>query len=338
MPAVTTEMPVEPPPRVSIGLPVYNGENYLNDAIAAILAQDFTDFELNIRDNASTDRTAAICRAHAARDRRVRYRRNDRNLGAGPNYDLCFHDARGEFFKWMAHDDLIAPDFLRRTVERLERDPDAVLCCIDVREIGPDGEPLREFASAFAEVEGADTATRFAAAIRTDHICTDFFGLFRREALLGTQLHGTYRGSDRALLAEVALRGRFVRVPAPLLCNREHDARYSRTVMRDRKRARQWLGASVVEGRRFHEWILYRRYFTLVRRYVSNPRTRWICYRHLLGWPLHNRNGWHLLKDMLWGSVPALIRPLGRIKRKLRPPRRRSARRSATTSSDPARL
>jgi len=337
MPAATTEMPVEPPPRVSIGLPVYNGENYVSEAIAAVLAQDFTDFELIIRDNASTDGTAAICRAYAARDRRVRYRRNDRNLGAGPNYDRCFHDARGEFFKWMAHDDLIAPDFLRRTVERLERNPDAVLCCIDVREIGPDGERIREFASAFADIEDADTATRFAAAIRTDHICADFFGLFRREALLGTQLHGTYRGSDRALLAEVALRGRFVRVPAPLLYNREHDSRYSRTVMRDRKRAWQWLGAAADGGRRFHDWIRYRRYFALVRRYVPDRRTRWICYRHLAAWPFHNGNGWHLLKDVLWGSAPALIRPLGRIKRKLRPPRRRSARRAAAGSSDHAR-
>lgn len=324
MPTVSREIPVEQPPRVSIGLPVYNGENYLREALTSIIKQDFFDFELIIRDNASTDKTATICRQFAAGEPRIRYHRNDRNVGAGPNYDRCFHDARGEFFKWMAHDDVIAPDFLRQTVEALERTPDAVLCCIDVCEIGPGGERIREFQSPFARIADADLVTRFAAAIRTDHICTDFFGLFRREALSGTQLHGTYRGSDRALLAEMALRGRFVHVAAPLLFNREHEARYSRSVMRDRHHARRWLSASPGGERRFHEWTLYRRYVALVRRYVREPRTRRVCYRHLLWWPFQNRNGWHLLKDMLWGTMPSLIRPLGRIKRKLRPPRRRS--------------
>ncbi len=88
-------------PRVSIGLPVFNGERYLARAIDSILAQDFRDLELVVCDNASTDRTAEICAAYARRDPRVRYHRNPRNLGAGPNYDRCFHLARGEYFKWI---------------------------------------------------------------------------------------------------------------------------------------------------------------------------------------------------------------------------------------------
>ncbi len=85
-------------PRVSIGLPVFNGERYLARAIDSVLGQDFRDFELIICDNASTDRTAEICAAYARRDARVRYVRNPRNLGAGPNYDRCFHLARGTYF------------------------------------------------------------------------------------------------------------------------------------------------------------------------------------------------------------------------------------------------
>jgi glycosyltransferase involved in cell wall biosynthesis len=321
-------------PRVSIGLPVFNGENYLEPAIRSILAQTFTDFELIIRDNASTDATATICRAFAAGDPRVHYARNAENLGAAPNYDLCFHAARGTYFKWMAHDDEMEPDFLDKAVKRLDEEPAAVLCCVDVREIGPRGEHLDAFASAFAEVENAGALARFAKAIRMTHTCTDFFGLFRREALVGSQLHGAYRGSDRALLAEMALRGRFVRVAEPLLRNREHAARYSRAAWKDRNEARRWLVASGEGPARFHMWILYRRYFALVDRYVAEPWLRWRCRALLVGWLFREGNAGRLLMDLLWGTSPALVVGGQRIKRALLPrPDRRApaAEKSAST-------
>ena len=125
-------------PRVSVGLPVFNGERYLARAIESVLRQDFADFELVVSDNASTDRTGEICEEYARRDARVRYVRNPRNLGAGPNYDRCFRLARGEYFKWAAHDDRLAPDYLSQTGAALDAAPDAVLCTTATAEIGPD--------------------------------------------------------------------------------------------------------------------------------------------------------------------------------------------------------
>src|SRR5436190_12174806 len=93
-------------PIVSIGLPVFNGERYLRQALDSLLGQDFQDFELIISDNASTDRTAEICRAYVAKDRRIRYYRNESNIGSAPNYRRVFELARGEFFKWCSHDDV----------------------------------------------------------------------------------------------------------------------------------------------------------------------------------------------------------------------------------------
>ena len=116
-----------PVPRVSIGLPVFNGERYLVSTIDSILAQRFTDFELIVSDNASTDRTGEICRDYAHRDPRVRYFRNERNLGVGPNYDGCFHRARGTYFKWASNDDLLAPTYLLKAVASLVSSPDAEL-------------------------------------------------------------------------------------------------------------------------------------------------------------------------------------------------------------------
>ena len=114
-------------PRVTIGLPVYNGQNYLVETLESLLAQTYTDFELVISDNASTDRTEAICRQYAAGDARIRYYRNDENIGASANYNRAFELGRGEYFKWAAHDDLLAPTYLERCVEVLDANPDVVL-------------------------------------------------------------------------------------------------------------------------------------------------------------------------------------------------------------------
>ena len=96
-------------PLVSIGLPVYNGDRYLAEALDSILAQSFADFELIISDNASTDGTQDICETYARRDERIVYSRLPENLGAAPNYNRLVEMARGELFKWAAHDDRIKP-------------------------------------------------------------------------------------------------------------------------------------------------------------------------------------------------------------------------------------
>ena len=114
-------------PRVCIGLPVYNGERFLAGAIASILAQTYTDFELIICDNASTDRTGEICRGFARKDARVRYHRQPRNLGATANFNHCFELASGAYFKWAADGDVLEPRFLEACVEALDDDPGAVL-------------------------------------------------------------------------------------------------------------------------------------------------------------------------------------------------------------------
>ena len=128
-----------PVPRVSIGVPVYNGELYLERALDSILAQSFDDFEVIIADNASDDRTEQICRDYACRDARVRYVRNETNLGASANFNRTFALARGPYFKWAAHDDVLGTDFLLRCVEVLDSNPDVVLCHTKTQQIDEDG-------------------------------------------------------------------------------------------------------------------------------------------------------------------------------------------------------
>jgi len=114
-------------PRVSIGVPVYNGESYLACALDSMLGQTYGDFELIISDNASTDRTPEICRQYAARDPRVRYLREEQNRGLAWNFNRVVEVSRGDYFKWAAYDDVCAPSFLARTVEVLDNDPHVIL-------------------------------------------------------------------------------------------------------------------------------------------------------------------------------------------------------------------
>ena len=125
--------------------------------------------------------------------------------------------------------------------------------------------------------------------IRTRHECEDFFGLFRREALLGSSLHGTHSGSDRVLLAEMALRGPWTGVPEPLSLHRDHGGRYTRAVLLpgDRSRPALWLDTAVPTaraGRMFH-LVVHRHYLRVVRKNTRPGRTRAARYAELLrGW------------------------------------------------------
>src|SRR3712207_2828980 len=113
-------------PRVSIGLPVRNGQRYLRGVLDSLLAQTYTGFEILIGDNGSTDETRAICQEYVARDARVRYFRSDTDEGPAWNFNRLVPLARGEFFRWAAADDLIAPTYVQRCVEALDANPQAV--------------------------------------------------------------------------------------------------------------------------------------------------------------------------------------------------------------------
>src|SRR4249919_3267459 len=114
-------------PRVSVGMPVFNAERYLETALESILSQSYKDFELVVSDNASTDRTRQICEAHAAMDSRIKYVCNPQNYGVIHNFNNTFRLSSGEYFKWAASDDVCGRDYLRRAVEILDRDPSVVL-------------------------------------------------------------------------------------------------------------------------------------------------------------------------------------------------------------------
>jgi glycosyltransferase involved in cell wall biosynthesis len=116
--------------KVSIGMPLYNAERYLERALEALLVQTFTDFELIISDNASTDKTWELCQDYAAKDARIKLYRNASNLGAIANFAHVLNLASSSYFMWAAHDDFWEPNFIADCVASLEANPDAILCFV----------------------------------------------------------------------------------------------------------------------------------------------------------------------------------------------------------------
>ena len=210
-------------PRVSIGLPVYNGERYLAATLDSLIAQTFEAFELVICDNASTDRTAEIAQAYAARDRRIRYAPSDRNIGSVRNFNRAFQLATGEYFRWFSADDLAAPESLARCVEVLDREPAVVLAYPKTRLIDGQGEAIRDYDDRL-HLTMADPCERFRELLGRIGYTNAVYGLMRAAAVQRTGLFGTYLASDEVFQAELVLHGMFWEIPEVLFFRRIHAA------------------------------------------------------------------------------------------------------------------
>ena len=270
-------------PRASIALPVHNGEDYLARTLESILAQTYRDFELVISDNASTDRTSAICREFAARDPRIRYHRQSRNLGAVANFNRAHDLASGEYFKWAAHDDVLEPEYLAKCIAALDAKPDAILCQSVVKIVDDENQVLEVCRPVGPGADSPRPSVRLAARLRQQR-CLDVFGVIRADAMRGLMIRGDHIGADRTLLSELALRGRFLLVDEPLLINREHPQRATRiSRMRGRQELAAWYDPRAAERPECSTWTAYATHVALIRTHVRDPRERLSCYAHLLG-------------------------------------------------------
>lgn len=270
-------------PKVSIGIPVYNGSDYVGLAIESILAQTYRDFELIICDNASTDTTEQVCRAYAEKDDRIVYFRQPENLGASANFTTAFEMARGTYFRWHGHDDMIAPTFLEELVKVLDADPECVLVYPGTVMINEHGDEKWCFLE-FMACDSESPADRFHAFIGPpkDDYTNPQFGLLRRDAMAKTGLIAPYLASDRIFLAHMALLGRSIEVPRVLFLRREHE-QMSTSANKNKRDLRAWF-----DGTRpfliFKQWRLLREYLDIVYRTPMSTTERIKCLFVLLKW------------------------------------------------------
>jgi glycosyltransferase involved in cell wall biosynthesis len=207
-------------------MPVYNGERYIGEALDSLLGQTFTDFELVICDNASSDGTEDICRSYVEKEDRIRYVRNERNIGAARNYTKAFKLSRGEYFRWANHDDLAGPDALALCLSILERDPSVVLAYTKTKLIDGNGRVVSEYEDGL-HLASFKPRERFRQFFRNVRLVNVPYGLIRSEAIRKTGMIGSYIASDIIFLAELSLHGRFWEVPEYQFYRRIHPDAYS---------------------------------------------------------------------------------------------------------------
>ena len=209
-------------PRVSIGMPVYNGEKYLPRALASLLEQDHEDFELIISDNASTDGTAALCQEWAARDARIQYSRNQTNIGATANYNRVVGLARGEFFKWASHDDECHPSLVRRCLATFEESPPSTVLVYSKAHIIDEVGRVKHLSPDIIQATSPRPFQRLSNVMFNSSYVHPLWGLIRLEALRRTRLMGCIE-ADHVLLAELALYGELIEIPEVLYGLRRHE-------------------------------------------------------------------------------------------------------------------
>lgn len=271
-------------PRLSVGLPVYNGENYLAESIDALLGQSYEDFELVISDNASTDGTAGICQRYARQDSRVRYIRQPSNIGCAPNHNFLVNQARGELFKMASHDDLYARDLLQRCIDALDEYPQVVLAHSWSAVIDEDSK-IKELV-AYPVATDAPRASDRLRSMLFDGWGDDEGGVTRMSVLRRVRPRGSYHFADRTFTAELALHGPFHITPDWMYFRREHAGQggkratvRSRCANLDPRRANQ-LRHPVARLYAEYVWA----YLDAIHRAPLSSADRRECYRNLAQW------------------------------------------------------
>lgn len=278
-------------PRVSVGIPVYNGENYLAEALDSLLAQTFTDFEIIVSDNASTDSTEEIVQTYMARTPKIRYYRNETNLGAAKNYNVLVTYAQGEYFKWMAHDDLIAPTYLEKCVAVLDQDPSYILAYTRGIEIDAQGQEIKRHPP-IEKLDSVHAPTRF-----FGHVCTrrvhqnTVFGVIRTAVLCQTQMIGAFSSSDRVLNGELALHGRFYEAPEYLFIKRNHPQTHWQAYKSYRERI-AWYDPTLKGKVKHPRWRLMAEHLKTINRAPITLWERLQCRLAMVWWV---RLHWRLL-------------------------------------------
>ncbi len=286
-------------PRVSIGLPVFNGARYLRAALESIVAQTLNDWELIICDNASTDGTGEICGEFVRRDKRIQYHRSATNRGAAPNYNWAFTLAVGEYFKWADYDDVIAPRFLEECVRVLDREPEVVACFTRAYLIDQTGAVVCEY-DPLPDTSSVRPHVRFGKLLlEQDHRLIQASGVLRTSAVRRTRLHESYPCSDEVLLAHLALLGRYHEVPDRLASIRVHPAQSTKGVLAS-ERARVLFFDTSLEGRAVPiRWLYFRGGVNAIRETDLPVWERTLCYLQMLRWLARKENFRSVLKDIL---------------------------------------
>ena len=260
---------------VSIGIPVYNGEKFLSQALESMVSQTFRDIEIIISDNCSTDRTAEICKFFLRKDDRIKYFRQSVNIGAGKNYNFVFEKSCGKYFKWASHDDFMDENALDLCVNLLESDSGTVLAHPLLVDVDIEGNTIKKFDR--GSIGSNSTEKRFWSLINDSHNCAEIFGVIRAEALKMTRLIRDYTDSDRTLLGELSLLGKICQVSKTQFYRRRHQGQSTEVFKKYHSRA-EWFNPENRNRTIPSHWFQIIDWFRFVNRAPLSRLEKFRCF------------------------------------------------------------
>jgi glycosyltransferase involved in cell wall biosynthesis len=266
-------------PLVTIGLPVYNSERFVEQSLNSLLGQTYPDFVLIISDNASTDSTPLICKRYAEADARIKYLRNPANIGNPRNFNRIAELTETPFLKWATADDYWDKEFLARAMEIMQRDPSLALCHPQAFLVDAEGANAQPYDDVL-DLRQDDPAERFVALLERIKLAHQHLGVIRMSHLRRTHLLGTHVGSDINLLAELALYGKFFQMPERLFYRRFHKDSGS-WKRGDTEHERRRYHASSTKRAPLRVWPQHLAFFGAVRRSPLPAASKWRLYRYL---------------------------------------------------------
>lgn len=296
-------------PQVTIGMPLYQAERYLREAVDSALSQSFEALTVLLCDNASTDGTQSICEEYAAHDRRVRFVPSPINRGAAWNFNRSFELCETPYFMWLAHDDRLRPTLLEKATSVLDQDQSVALCYGKTEFIDADGKSLGPYDDGL-HLNQTDPSARLRAHLRRyqgPSYCNPVYGLYRTRALARTPVMGAYPSSDIVLLGATALNGRILEIPEILFERREHPKRSVKAHPSMQERA-EWFAPGSGELPQYPTWRFFKEYVRSIELAPLDPQQRLRCFRTLLAaYALPNQKE-------LWVETRCL---LGQLKRRV---------------------
>jgi glycosyltransferase involved in cell wall biosynthesis len=270
-------------PRLIIALAVYNGENYLSQAIESILNQTFTDFHLMIGDNASTDGTAEICQNYARQDSRIAYQRHSNNIGASANHNFLFQPGDAPYFKWAAHDDILKPDYLEKCIRLLDQNSQLAIAHSLSVEIDENSKQLKTY-DCELRLNGVHPHERFRNVLWTNYF-NEVFGVMRTKLIQNTNLYGSYVGADRNFTAAMILQGDVGYVEEYLFLRRHHPEAFTAKLLDDYSRLK-WFDPQAKTPTFLASYIKFHQYFSSIMTLPLSTSEKLACLKLLLEWAI----------------------------------------------------
>ena len=202
-------------PKISIGIPVYNGEKFIRKCIEPVLQQKNRNFELIISDNASTDSTPEICKEFLNKDDRISFVRQDKNMGQNWNFNFLLEKANGEYFVWVAADTFLLPEFIEKNIAVLESQDKAVGCISRIKidesyndKYKKEKQILKKIGLVYRPYDTLPITGNYMERIRKylKHFPWEmFYSVYRTESLRKSFAHGFLLGKDNFIGSDASL-------------------------------------------------------------------------------------------------------------------------------------